>query len=283
MKKKSYFVILSLMILVVGGCSAAETITVISSETLNAVSHKWAEAYMREHPGVNIAVQPGNVAATFGALEDGQTQIATVPRHIKYPEVQACIRALGKRPSEHRVGIHGVAVYVNDTNPVKALTLAELSDIFRGKVTNWKEVGGEDTEIVLFGTDQNSAAYESFQQEVLGGKGFSSRVQSLPGGAPVARAAAANKGAIGFAPLAELQGARTLGVKRAVSSTPVTPSEATIVDRTYPIMHYLYNYVKPGAETGEVKSYLEFVTGDEGQKIVRQAGYYPLPEDLRGK
>jgi phosphate transport system substrate-binding protein len=260
----------------------AETITIRSTPALETLSHQWAQAYMRKNPGVNIQVTSSATDAAFAALERKETEVATVPRHIHYPEVRACIQALGKRPAEYKAGISGVAVYVNSKNPIENLTLDDLADLYAGKVTNWKSLGGEDVPVSLYGTGEHSAAYETFKYEVLYRKQFTSNLHR-EAAAAIVPSVAGNAGAIGFCPLAQGKGVRALGVKRAPSSTPVRPSAKTIVDRTYPIMQYFYNYVNPAANQGAVKGYVEWIASDAGQKFIQPPGCYPLPPELRTK
>src|SRR5580698_10494190 len=122
----------------------AGNITVKGSDTLVILAQKWAEVYMSGHPGVKIQVTGGGSGVGFAALENQGTDIAGASRRIKAREKEGCIKAFGKVPMEYKVAVDGLSVYVNGANPVKELTLAQLADVFTGKITNWKELGGPD-------------------------------------------------------------------------------------------------------------------------------------------
>ncbi len=261
---------------------AAEKITVETTPALEPLSRQWAQAYMRQNPGVKIQITSSPTDAAFTRLARNETEIVTVPRHIHYPEVRACIQALGKGPAEYKAGISGVAVYVNTKNPIQNLTLDDLADLYTGKITNWKSLGGEDMPVTLYGTGDHSSAYETFKYEVLYRKEFTPNLRREAPAALIP-SVAGNAGAIGFCPLAQGKGVRALGVKRAPSSTPVLPSEKAIVDRTYPIMQYFYNYVNPSADNGAAKSYVEWIASDAGQEFIKPPDYYPLPPELRSQ
>ena len=280
MKAKYRPVTILLALFAAAWVQGAETITIRTTPALEPLSHQWAQAYIQQNPGVKIQITPEATDAAYAALERNETDIATVPRHIHYPEVRACIQAFGQRPAEYKAGVSGVAVYVNSKNPIQNLTLDDLAGLYTGKITNWKSLGGEDVPVTLHGTSERSAAYETFKYEVLYLKAFTPNLHR-EAAAAVVPSVAGNAGAVGFCPLAQGEGVRALGVKRAPSSTPVLPSAKTIVDRTYPIMQYFYNYVNPSANKGPVKGYVEWIAGDAGQKFIKPPGYYPLPPELR--
>src|SRR5215469_6448288 len=122
----------------------AGNITIKGSDTLVILAQKWAEVYMNKHPDVKIQVNGGGSGVGFAALQNQQIDIADASRKIKPTEVEACVKAFGKRPTEYKVALDGLSVYVNQKNSIKELTLDQLKDIFTAKVTNWKDVGGND-------------------------------------------------------------------------------------------------------------------------------------------
>ena len=166
------------------------------------------------------------------------------------------MEVIGARPVEYKIGINGLAVYVNRDNPIKQLTLDQLDGIFSGKFKNWKEVGGNDAAIAVYGAESSSAAFEFFKDSVLNGKEFVADAKALPGPA-LLKAISEDKNGIGYGAVADSEGVRALGIKRAESSTPVKPNEETIRNQTYPIAGYFYYYANPAADKGEVKAYLD--------------------------
>src|SRR5580693_8003738 len=120
----------------------AGDITVKGSDTLVILAQKWAEVYMSTHPGVKIQVTGGGSGVGFAALQNQGTDIADASRQIKAREKESCIKAFGRVPTEYKVAIDGLSIYVNNANPVKELSLAQLEGIFTGQIVNWQEVGG---------------------------------------------------------------------------------------------------------------------------------------------
>ena len=257
-----------------------QTVTVEASDTLVSLSQAWAQAYMAAHSGVKIEATRGETAAVFAALAERKFSVAMTSRGIRYKEAQPCEAAFGSRPTDFKVAVNGVAVYVNANNPVKVLTYAEIEDIYRGKLRNWKGTGGKDEPIVTYGVPTNTAAGELFVEEVLAGNAPANDIKFLAG-AELLKAIARDPNAIGFGPLQPAEGVRVLKIKRAFSSTPVEPSQATISNRIYPISRWLYCYIDPAANKDDVKTYLDWIRSDDGQQVAEQAGYYSLPAKWR--
>ena len=262
-------------------CTApAQTFTVKGPDDLVGLNKKWADTYAGKHPDFKLEAGGGGVVPAFAALSAHQANVAIVSRSIRYKEAALCEAAFGQRPTELKVGVNGLAVYVNVANPVKVLTYDELFGIFRGKFRNWKELDGPDAPITLYGQETNSAVGELFLEEVLNGKEPSSDLRVLSA-ADLLRAIGKDVNGIGYGRLIEAAGARAIAIKRVFSSTPVEPTADAISNRIYPISRYLYCYLNPADHKGELKAYLDWIRTDPGQEIVKEAGYYPLPAKFR--
>ncbi len=261
----------------------AGKITIKGSDTLVILAQKWAEVYMSKHPETKIQVTGGGSGTGFAALQNQTTDIADASRKIKAKEIEACVKTFGKRPTEYKVAVDGLSVYVNNENAVKELSLEQLEKIFTGQIKNWKEVGGNDAPITIYSRENSSGTYEFFKEHVLKGKDFAARAQTMPGTAALLQAVEKDKNGIGYGGAAYGKGARAIGVKKDSDSKAIVATEETVIDQSYPIWRYLYNYVNPALDKGEVASYLNWIRSDEGQKIVKEVGYYPLPEKLRQK
>ena len=261
----------------------AGDITVKGSDTLVILAQKWAETYMATHPEVKIQVTGGGSGVGFAALENRGTDIADASRRIKPREKEACIKSFGKVPREYKVAIDGLSVYVNNENPVKELTLPQLKGIFTGKTRNWKELGGKDAPITLYSRENSSGTYDFFKEHVLEGQDFDASAQTMQGTAALLQAVDKDPNGIGYGGAAYGAGARALGIKKDAGAAAVMPTEQTVLDQTYPIWRYLYNYVNPALDKNEVHDYLSWIRTDEGQKIVKEIGYYPLPPEMREK
>lgn len=257
------------------------TITAKGSDTLVILAQKWAEVYMRTHSGTKIQVTGGGSGTGFAALQNRTTDLCNASRPIKSKEVLACIKAFRKRPTEYKVALDGLSVYVNSDNPVKSLNVEQLKDIFTGKVKNWKQLGGKDAPIVLYSRENSSGTYEFFKKSVLKGADYAASAQTMPGTAAVLQAVGKDVNGIGYGGAAYGAGARALLVSKGAGSPAVAPTEANVVNGTYPIWRYLYIYVNPALDKGEIATYLKWIRSDEGQKVVKNVGYFPLPSKLR--
>jgi phosphate transport system substrate-binding protein len=259
----------------------AGTITVKGSDTMVILAQKWAEVYMSQHPGVTIQVTGGGSGVGFAALVEQKTDLADASRKIKSKELEGCIKAFGKRPKEYKVCVDGLSVFVNKENGIKSLTLDQLNGIFTGKITNWKDVGGPDAGITVYSRENSSGTYEFFKEHVLHGKDFAASAQTMPGTAALIQAVEHDKSGIGYGGAAYAAGAKVLAVAKEAGAEAIEPTEATVLSGTYPIWRYLYIYVNPAVDKGDIADYLRWIRGDDGQKVVKEISYYPLPADLR--
>lgn len=268
------------VLLLASGAQAAN-ITMKGSDTLVILAQKWAEVYMQKNPDTKVQVTGGGSGTGFAALQNQQTDLANASRKIKPKEVEACLKAFGKRPTEHKVALDGLSVYVHESNPVKQLSLDQLRSIFTGKIRNWKDVGGTEGPITVYSRENSSGTYEFFKEHVLQGSDFVSSAQNMPGTAALLQAVARDTKAIGYGGAAYGQGAKHIMVSKETGGQGVEPTEANILNQSYPIWRYLYIYVNPALDKGDVKKYLTWIRSDEGQALVKDVGYFPLPEKLR--
>lgn len=267
--------------LLLAASTQAGNITVKGSDTLVVLAQKWAETYMAKHPDTKIQVTGGGTGTGLAALQNKSTDLCNASRKIKPTEQATCIKAFGKRPTEYKVCLDGLSVYVSADNPVKELTVAQIADIFNGKTTNWKQVGGPDARITVYSRENSSGTYEFFKEHVLSGKDFAATAQTMPGTAAVLQAVAKDKHGIGYGGAAYGAGAKSLKVKKDEASPGVEPTEENVIKGLYPIWRYLYIYVNPALDKGDIASYLTWLRGDEGQQVVKNVGYFPLPKELR--
>ena len=284
MKKLLLNIPLAFAVLALSSVAAhAGKITVKGSDTLVVQAQKWAEIYMGKKPETKIQVTGGGTGIGFAALQNNATDLCNASRKIRAQEIAECIKAFGKRPTEYKVALDGLSVYVHESSPLKELTVEQVRLIFTGKIKNWKEVGGPDARIVLYSRENSSGTYEFFKDHVLEGKDFAASAQTMPGTAAVLQAVAKDKNSIGYGGAAYGAGAKHLAIKKDESSPAIEPNEETVVKGTYPIWRYLYIYVNPAIDKGEISAYLNWIRSEEGQKVVKDVGYFPLPLHLREK
>lgn len=266
------------------GCAlpvGAANVTVKGSDTMVILAQKWAEVYMQQFPATRIQVTGGGTGVGFAALQNKTTDLCNASRKIRAKEIEACVKAFGKRPTEYKVALDGLSVYVHASNPVEQLSLEQLEAIFTGKIRNWKQVGGKDEAIMVYSRENSSGTYEFFKEHVLKGRDFTASAQTLQGTAQVLQAVAAEPKAIGYGGAAYGAGAKHLKVSKETGGEAIEPTEETVVGGTYPIWRYLFIYVNPALDKGELAAYLNWIRSDAGQQVVKDVGYYPLPRPLR--
>lgn len=259
----------------------AGNITVKGSDTLVILAQKWAEVYMGEHKDVKIQVSGGGTGTGFAALQNQTTDLCDASRKAKAAEIANCLKVFGKRPTEYKVALDGLSVYVNPENALTELTVDQVGDIFTGKIKNWKAVGGPDAPITVYSRENSSGTYEFFKEHVLKGKDFAASAQTMPGTAAIVQAVVKDKFSIGYGGAAYGGGSKLLAIKKDDASPAVAPTEETVVNGTYPIWRHLFIYLDPAKDKGDVAAYLNWIRSDEGQKYTKDVGYYPLPKNLR--
>jgi phosphate transport system substrate-binding protein len=254
---------------------AQKPITIKGSDTMVIMNARLAEAYMAKNPSTMIQVTGGGSGVGIAALINGTTDIAAASRPIKTSETDKLKARFATTGYAYPIARDGLSVYLNDKNPVKELTLAQIRDIYTGKITNWKQVGGNDAMIILYSRENSSGTYTYFKDNVLMGKDYSPRAQTLQGTAGVVNAVAKDANGIGYGGAAYAKGIRFAAVKKDDKSPGVLPSLETVRNGTYPITRFLFLYtrVKPSKE---MKSFLDWALTAEGQTIVTKVGYFPV-------
>ncbi|MGL6351489.1 MAG: substrate-binding domain-containing protein, partial [Aeromonas sp.] len=164
----------------------------------------------------------------------------------------------------------------HESSPLQEISLDQLKDIFTGKITNWKDLGGADSSIVLYSRENSSGTYEFFKEHVLKKQDFAASAQTMPGTAAVLQAVAKDPHGIGYGGAAYGAGARALKVKKAADAAAVEPNAETVKAGTYPISRELYIYLNPAVDQGAIQDYLTWIKSPDGQKVVQDVGYFPL-------
>ncbi|MGE5279880.1 MAG: phosphate ABC transporter substrate-binding protein [Deltaproteobacteria bacterium] len=256
-------------------------IQIKGSDTMVNLGQAWAEAFSKAHPGVSVAVTGGGSGTGFAALIGGTCDVAETSRTITAKET-AMAEGKGFTPVELKVALDGVAIVVNPSNPVDGLTIDQLADIFTGRVTNWKEVGGKDMPIVILSREVNSGTHMYVKEHVIrkGGKDnfdeFSPMALLMPSSQAIADEVAQNENAIGYYGIGYVTPAqKALAVAKSADSPYVKPDVADIMSGSYPISRPLLMYT-PGEPKGVVRAFLDFVLSPEGQKIVAELDFVPI-------
>lgn len=266
----------------VGASAQERSITIKGSDTLVILGQRWAEIYMQKNPGVKIQVTGGGSGVGIAALINGTTDIAEASRPMKDSEKNDVLQKRGRPAFELPVALDGLAVYVHERNPVQELSLEQLKKIYTGAVKNWKEVGGRDERIILYGRENSSGTYAYFKEHVLENADYYPTTQTLPGTAAVINAVSKDVRGIGYGGIAYLKGVKALRVSKDASSPAVEPTLENVQKNIYPISRLLYWYLA-GAPKDQLKKLADWVVSEEGQSVVENVGYYPLPPAMRAK
>ncbi len=254
--------------------SAPERITVKGSDTLVILAQRWAEEYMKTNSNVSIQVTGGGSGVGISALINGATDIANASRKMKNTEKDKLKARYNTLGVEVACAKDGITIYLNAASKVKELSIKQLGEIFRGEITNWKQLGGDDQSIKLYGRENSSGTYVFFQENVVKGD-YASSCQTLPGTAAVVNAVKKDAYGIGYGGAAYAEGIILCKVKKDDNSPAFVPTPETIKTGEYPITRYLYMYLK-NRPTGETKKYIDWILSAEGQKLVVDMGYFPV-------
>jgi phosphate transport system substrate-binding protein len=241
----------------------------------------WAERYQQIYPNVEISVTGGGSGTGIAALINGTVDIANASRRITSGEIKQAIDN-GGNPIEYVVAKDAIAIIVNRGNPVNQLTLQQLSDIYSGKINNWKDVGGEDRIIVRLSRETNSGTHVFFLENVIrmGNPNdktlFSTDTLLLPSSEGITAETRDNPNVIGYDGLGYVTpDVKVIAISRDSSSPYVLPSAENVNNGMYPIARdlYMYTYEKP---THTVEEYISWIKTSEAQTIVSQLGFVPI-------
>jgi phosphate transport system substrate-binding protein len=274
MKNIKIFPIMLIMALMVpaAGFSQAK-ITVKGSDTMVILAQKWAELYMKNNPSAAIQVTGGGSGVGITALINGTTDICNSSRPMKQAEIEKLKERYNTLGVQIPCAKDGITIFLNEANKVAELSVKQLSDIYQGKIKNWKELGGNDAEIRLYGRENSSGTYTYFLDEVVKGD-YAASVQTLPGTAAVVNAVKKDVNGIGYGGAAYAAGVKHAKVKKDAGSPGILPTAENIKKGDYPITRFLYMYLR-NRPTGETKKYIDWILGQEGQMIVTEVGYFP--------
>ena len=257
------------------------SIQVKGSDTMVNLGQAWAEKYMEKNKGDFAAVTGGGSGTGFSSLISGTCDIAMSSRNIKEKEV-ALAKQKGVNSNEIKVALDGLAVVVNPGNSISKLTLAQLADIFTGRVTNWKEVGGKDEKIVLLSREVNSGTHVYFKEHVLrkndpnSREEFASGALMLSSSQAIADEVAGNSAAIGYYGMGYIsKKQKPLAIAKDEKSEYEAPTIENVINGKYPISRPLFLYTN-GVPGDLVKKFVDFTLSKEGQDIIMATDFVPI-------
>ncbi|MEQ3531703.1 MULTISPECIES: PstS family phosphate ABC transporter substrate-binding protein [Pseudoalteromonas] len=267
----------------------------VGSDTLANMMTFWAEEYKRIYPNVNIQIQAAGSSTAPPALTEATANFGPMSRKMKSKEIEAFEKRYGYKPTEIRVAIDALAVFVHKDNPIEGLTIEQVDSIFSStrkcgsaaQANRWSDVGLSGDwaakDIQLYGRNSVSGTYGYFKKKALCKGDFRNNVNEQPGSASVVQSISSSVNAIGYSGI----GYKTSGVR----TVPLAKKGTNYVDATlenvaqgkYPLSRFLYLYVNkhPNKELAPIEAeFLKMVLSKEGQKIVEKDGYVPLSSEM---
>ena len=281
MLKKSLVIIVSCLFFNSTFAADKNSIQIKGSDTMVNLGQAWAEKYMEENRQEFMAVTGGGSGTGLSSLISGTCDIAMSSRNIKEKEILLA-KQKGINPYETKVALDGLAVVVNPKNPVSKLTVEQLAGIFTGRVTNWKEVGGNDQKIVILSREVNSGTHVYFKEHILrkgnpnGKEEFAPSALLLPSSQAIADEVANNPSAIGYYGMGYISAKqKPVAVAKDEKSDYVAPAIENVLNGKYPISRPLFLYTN-GLPQGLVKKFIDFCLSKQGQEIVLKTDFVPI-------
>lgn len=256
------------------GAGEKVTITQKGSDTMVLLAQKWAEEFGKAHPNVLVQVTGGGSGTGISALINGTTEIANASRPMKEEEKEQIRQKHGVDPVEFSVAKDGITIYINPENPVEQLTIEQLRGIYSGTIKNWKEVGGNDEKIILYGRENSSGTYDFFKEHVLDKGDFATETSTLSGTAAVVGAVTEDKAGIGYGGAAYSTGVKVVKLI-GENGQAMEPTLENVTSGAYPLSRDLHFYLLH-EPTGEIKEFIDWVLSDEGQKLTTAMEYFPI-------
>jgi phosphate transport system substrate-binding protein len=268
----------------------AASIQVKGSDTMVNLAQAWAEEYKNVAPKVDVEVSGGGSGVGIAALTKGTIDIANASRNMKPTEIEQAKKNTGKDPKEFVVGYDALAIYVHKDNPLEQITTEQIAQIYAedGTITKWSQLGVKlpgvsDDTIVRVSRQSSSGTYEFLREHVLKNKDFKNGSRDMNGSKEVVDLVGSTPTAIGYSGMGyATPTVKMLKVAIKEGETAYPPNVENTLKKTYPIARSLQVYTL-GEPQDAVKTYIHWIMGDAGQKIVESTGYVPIPGDQRSK
>ena len=248
-----------------------QTLQIDGSTTVGPIADAFAEAFKGNYPDLEITVKKTGSGDGAAALVDGRCDIAIMSRFMKEKEFKKAVEN-GIFPVAHVVAMDGVCVVVHPSNPVKQLSTSQIRDIYKGKITNWREVGGTDLPIVVISRDTSSGTYETFHGLVMNKEEMGSKVEYVNSNPQAHARVKTTIGAVGYVGIGFLDA----NVK-ALKVDGVLPSRQTITTGQYPVARPLFMFTNGYPKLGSMTyKFCTFYLTETGQEIIEAKGFIPV-------
>lgn len=256
---------------VFAGCSreSGSKVVIKGSTTVLPITQKTAEAFRKSNK-VSITIEGSGSGNGIKALVDGTCDIANSSREMKPEEIKSAADR-GRKVKEIAIAVDMIVPVVNPANSVKEITMAQLKAIYDGSITNWKQLGGKDENIVVISRDTSSGTYEIWNERVMKKADVKKDALLQASNGAIVSAVAGNPKAIGYVGYGYIDSS--------VKPLQVDKVEGTIENGRsgkYPISRKLYMYVDENRVSPDTQKYIDYVLGSEGQALVKEAGFIPV-------
>ena len=239
------------------------TVATDGSTSMEKVIGYLSEAYMEENQYVKVTYNPTGSGSGIQAVQEGRCDIGLSSRNLKDEEAKDLEGTI--------VAIDGIAIILNPENPIADLTIDQIAQLYKGEITNWKEIGGNDAPVVLIGREAASGTRDGFES-ITGTEDACKYSQELTSTGDVVQTVASNPNAIGYASLASVK-----DTVKAIDVEGVTPTTETIQDGTYKVQRNFIFVTKKNTElSGAAKAFFDFATSSAADKLIEEAGAVPV-------
>ena len=256
---------------VAGAASAADKVVVDGSTTVGPIAKAFAEYYMAANPGVHISVSESGSGNGAKSMLNGTCDVAIMSRAMKETEFKAAAEK-GIQPVAHVVALDGLPILVHPSNPVQDLTVEQVRNIFLGKITNWKEVGGPDKTIVTISRDTSSGTFETFAKLVMDKQKIHENCEYVGSNGAIRQRVQSTPTAIGYAGLGFVD--KTV---KALKINGIYPSAETVQTGEYPIARPLFMYTNKYPKLGgTLYQFMTIHLTEDGQEMVEEIGFVPV-------
>jgi phosphate transport system substrate-binding protein len=248
------------------------------SDTMVNLSQAWAESFMEKNPGAAISVTGGGSGTGIAAFLNGTCDIANCSRPMSAREIDQA-KQRNVLPKGTTGALDGLAIAVHASNSLDSISVPEIAGIFLGRTTDWAKVGASPGRIVALSRESNSGTHVYFKEHVLDNGQYGSQVLFMPSTKAIQQEISSNARAIGYGGEAYFKNKpnlKILPVAAKKGGKPVYPSNENVANKSYPISRGLFMYTA-GTPRGLAGEFIKFCLSPEGQKIVAQIGYVPLP------
>lgn len=251
--------------------SGGDSVLVKGSTTILPIAQIAAEEFMDRNPGITVSVQGGGSGMGIASLLDGTAQIANASRRIKAAEVEKAA-AQGLKPVEHVIAMDGIAVVVHPSHPIGKLTREQIKAIYAGRISDWRDLGGESSRIVVVSRDTSSGTFETFAELALDKEKVRPDALTAASNQAVVQIVSQTPGAIGYIGFGYVS-----SKVRALVIDDAACTRENIVSGTYALSRPLFMY-SAGMPSGSVKRFIDFLLSTEGQRLVEQEGFIGLQQ-----